>query len=126
MGQIYFGRLGHYSIGIDTDVCTLPENAACTGEDEQLVLVTHPFHPLFLSRLPCVGKRYNRFGERLLLKTDDSLLWSVPPCWTDLVEPHPEILMGQGEALLLFDDLLALSELVEQLSSVGKGSTRRL
>ncbi|MGL5384911.1 MAG: DUF5372 family protein [Serratia sp. (in: enterobacteria)] len=94
-------------------------------EDEQLVLVTHPFHPLFLRRLPCVGRRYNRYGERLLLQTDNSIIWSLTPDWTALVAPHPEIMMGQGEALLLFDDLLTLSELVEQLSSGGNGSLSR-
>lgn len=42
-----------------------------------------------------------------------------------MVATHPEIMMGQGEALLLFDDLLTLSELVEQLSSGGNGSLSR-
>ncbi|NEJ82886.1 hypothetical protein GR268_41095 [Rhizobium leguminosarum] len=33
--------------------------------------------------MPCVGKRYNRHGERLLLQTEDATVWSVPPQWTD-------------------------------------------
>ncbi|WP_192937063.1 hypothetical protein [Sinorhizobium meliloti] len=28
--------------------------------------------------MPCVGKRYNRHGERLLLQTEDATVWSVP------------------------------------------------
>ncbi|WP_162145618.1 DUF5372 family protein [Sinorhizobium meliloti] len=47
--------------------------------------VTHPLHPLFARQLPCVGKRYNRHGERLLLQTEDGTVWSVHPKWTDLV-----------------------------------------
>ncbi|WP_434139914.1 DUF5372 family protein [Sinorhizobium meliloti] len=43
-----------------------------------VVRVTHTFHPLFARQLPCVGKRYNRHCERLLLQTEDSTVWSVP------------------------------------------------
>ncbi|NEI96310.1 hypothetical protein GR248_37120 [Rhizobium leguminosarum] len=58
-------------------------NAATANADTQLVRVTHPFHPLYPRQLPCVGKRYNRHGERLLLQTEDATVWSVPPQWTD-------------------------------------------
>jgi len=81
------------------------------------VRVTHPFHPLFARPLPCVGRRYNRHGERLLLQTDDAAVWSVPPQWTDLVSPDPEIVMGNGPALLRVSDLLELANLVGRLSS---------
>jgi hypothetical protein len=39
--------------------CNLSENAASVATDQQLVLVTHPFHPLFGRQLPCVGRRGN-------------------------------------------------------------------
>jgi hypothetical protein len=70
----------------------------------------HPFHPLFARQLPCVGRRYNRYGERLLLQTDDAAIWPVPPQWTDLVSPDPEIVMGNGRALLRFADLMELAD----------------
>ncbi|MBY5827921.1 hypothetical protein HFN54_36830, partial [Rhizobium leguminosarum] len=38
------------------------------------MLVTHQFHPLFGRQLPCVGKRSNLQGERLLLQTDDGAI----------------------------------------------------
>ena len=77
--------------------------------------VTHPFHPLFARQLPCVGRRYNRHGERLLLQTDDAAIWSVPPRWTDLVSPDPEVVMSNGRAVLRFADVVDLADLVDRL-----------
>ena len=79
--------------------------------------VTHPFHPLLSRRLPCVGRRYNRHGERLLLQTDDGAIWPVPPQWTELASLDPEFAIGNGRALLLMADLMELANLVGQLSS---------
>lgn len=61
--------------------------------------VTHPFHPLFGRQLPCIGKRYNRYGERLLLQGDGTTVWSVPPQWTDLVSPDPDAVQVKYEML---------------------------
>ncbi|WFU12182.1 DUF5372 family protein (plasmid) [Rhizobium sp. CB3090] len=97
--------------------CTSQGNAAAAGADQQLVRVTHPFHPLFAQQLPCVGKRYNRHGERLLLQTEDASVWSLPPQWTDLVSADPEVVMGNGRALVRFADLMELADLVDRLSS---------
>ena len=96
--------------------CTSHKNAALSSTDQQLVRVTHPFHPLFARQLPCVGRRYNRHGERLLLQADDCAVWSVPPQWTDLVSPDPDIVMGNGRALLRVADLMELVDLVDRLS----------
>ena len=78
--------------------------------------VTHPFHPLFGRQLPCVGKRYNRYGERVLLQDDGATVWSVPPQWTDLVGPDLEVVIARGRALLRTVDLMELVGLVERLS----------
>jgi Family of unknown function (DUF5372) len=80
------------------------------------VRVTHPFHPLFARQLPCVGRRYNRHGERLLLQSGDARIWPVPPHWTDLVSQDPEIVMGQGRTLMRVADLMELCALVQRLS----------
>ena len=82
------------------DACTSHENAAAPSTTEHLVRVTHPFHPLFAQHLPCVGKRYNRYGERLLLQARNGAVWSVPPGWTDVVSPDPNVVMGHGRSLL--------------------------
>jgi Family of unknown function (DUF5372) len=88
------------------------------------VRVTHPFHPLFARQLPCVGRRYNRHGERLLLQTEDAAIWSVPPQWTDLVAPDPEVVMSHGRAVLRFADVVELADLVDRLS--GKKAVQAL
>jgi hypothetical protein len=79
------------------------------------VRITHPFHPLSGKQLACVGERYNRYGRRLLLRVDDATVCSVPPQWTDLVAPAPEIVIGEHRALFRVADLLELAELVDQL-----------
>lgn len=84
--------------------------------------MTHPFHPLVGRRLPCVGRRYNRHGERILLQTEESSIWSVPPQWTDLVSPDPAVVMGNGQAIVRFADLMELADLVDRIS--GQSATR--
>ena len=77
--------------------------------------MTHPFHPLSGQQLVCVGERYNRYGMTLLLETNDGSVCSVPPQWTDLVAPDPEIVIGEYRALFRVADLLELERLVDQL-----------
>ena len=106
-----------------TERRTSPPPAACssirnTGDSitaASLVRVTHPFHPLSGRQFACVGERYNRYGKRLLLRVDDVTVRSVPPQWTDLVAPDPEIVMGRHRALFRVADLVELAQLVEEL-----------
>jgi len=83
----------------------------------RLVRITHPFHPLAGQQLICVGERWNRSGKRLLLRVDDGTICSVPPQWTDIAAPDPEVLMGQGRALFRVADLVELARLVTRLSA---------
>jgi hypothetical protein len=68
-----------------------------------------------------VGERYNRYGMRLLLRVDDGSVCSVPPQWTDLVAPDPEIVLGGQRALFRVVDLLELARLVDRLSGRDLG-----
>jgi len=52
---------------------------------------------------------------------DDRTICSVPPQWTDIAAPDPEVLMGKGRALFRVADLVELTRLVTHLSS-EKGS----
>jgi uncharacterized protein DUF5372 len=83
--------------------------------------VTHPFHPLSGRQLVCVGERYNRYGRRLLLQAGDGTVWSLPPQWTDLVAPEPEVVMGGGRALCRVADLVELAGLVTRLEQAKGG-----
>jgi hypothetical protein len=90
-----------------------------------LVEVTHPFHPLFPRRVACVGRRYNRYGERLLLQTEGGAIWPVPPQWTDVVSPDLDVVIGNGRTLLRMIDLQELASLVGQLSGKSAAHPRR-
>jgi hypothetical protein len=103
--------------------CISTENADSSSPSPQFVRVTHPFHPLFGRLLPCVGKRHNRYGKRLLLQDDVATVWSVPPQWTDLMGPDPEVVIGRGRALLRAVDLMELACLVKRLSNRGASRT---
>jgi hypothetical protein len=87
------------------------------------VRVTHPFHPLSGQQLPCVGERYNRYGMTLLLERANGAICSVPPQWTDIVAPDPEIVLGGGRALFRVADMLSLAQLIDRLS--GHDGSRR-
>jgi hypothetical protein len=65
--------------------------------------------------MACVGERYNRYGMTLLLESGDGSIYSVPPQWTDLVSPDPEIVIGRGRALFRVVDLLELALLMDRL-----------
>jgi hypothetical protein len=78
--------------------------------------VTHPFHPLSGRQLACVGDRNNRYGMTLLLEVDEGAICAVPPQWTDVVAPDPEIVLGGQRALFRVADLLELTNLVDRLS----------
>jgi hypothetical protein len=52
----------------------------------------------------------------LLLEVDDKTVCSVPPQWTDVVAPDPEIVLGEQRALFRLGDLLELARLVDRLS----------
>lgn len=77
--------------------------------------ITHPFHPLSGQQLVWVGERYTRYGRRLLLQVDEATVCAVPPQWTDLVAPDPEIIIGKHRALVRVADLVELARLIEQL-----------
>jgi hypothetical protein len=99
-------------------------NAAITGTSAQLVRVTHPFPPLSGQRLQYIGTRYTRYGKKLLLRVDDTTICSVPPQWTDIVAPDPEVMMGRQRALFRVADLLELASLLARLPAEKRAEHR--
>ncbi len=95
--------------------CNSIQNATTSVAATRLVRITHPFHPLSGKQFACVGERYNRYGKRLLLQVDDASICSIPPPWTDLVAPDPEMVIGRSRALFRVADLLDLAQLLDQL-----------
>ena len=87
--------------------------------------MTHPFHALSGRQLVCIGERYNRYGTRLLLRVDEDHVCSVPRQWTDVVPPDPEVVIGEGRALVRVADLLELADLVSRLVALKRGPLNR-
>jgi hypothetical protein len=108
----FLQKLAARGSGLSPDACNSIKNADASIAATRFVRVTHPFHPLSGHQLACVGERYNRYGMTLLLACDDGSIYSVPPQWTDLVSPDPEIVMGKERALFRVVDLLELALLV--------------
>ncbi|WP_429585551.1 DUF5372 family protein [Paraburkholderia youngii] len=102
---------------LSQDACNIPRNANLVVASEHLVRITHPFHPFSGQRLLYIGERYNRSGRRLLLRIDDKSYCSVPPKWTDMSEPDPEVTIGRARALFTVADLMELALLVRRFSS---------
>jgi hypothetical protein len=71
-----------------------------------------------------VAKRYNRYGMRLLLQVDEETVCSVPPQWTDLTPPEPELAIGERRALFRITDLLELARVVGRLRDARRTSTK--
>jgi len=63
----------------------------------------------------------NRYRRRFLLQVDDSTDCSVPPQWTDMVSPDPEMAMGKGRAFFRIADLLGLAGLLGPLVAAMRG-----
>jgi hypothetical protein len=60
-----------------------------------------------------------------LLQDNGATVWSVPPQWTDLVGPDPEVVIARGRALMRAVDLLELDGLVKRLSDTAALRSRR-
>jgi len=60
----------------------------------------------------CVGERYTRYGKRLLLRVDDTVVCAIPRQWTDLAGQDPDVVLGQGRSFVRLHDLLELELLV--------------
>lgn len=65
----------------------------------------------------CVGERCNASGRRLLLALDEGTVCAVPPQWTDLVAPDPEVVLGEARAVMRVGDLIELARLVARLGA---------
>ena len=59
------------------------------------------------------------------MRVDDANVCSVPPQWTDMTAPDPEIVLGGRRALFRVADLLELTRLVGELS-VQHGSKGKI
>jgi hypothetical protein len=52
-------------------------------------------------------------------KPGDQRVYSVPASWTDVEGPDPFVILSAGRSLFRFDDLVALSGLIQELRQRG-------
>jgi len=82
----------------------------------QVFRVTHPHHPL-CGREFRLLRRGHCWGEhRVVFHNDAGQLISLPESWTSLGPADPFVALSQGRAHARVADLLALAQLVTDLS----------
>lgn len=90
----------------------------------QLVLVTHPFHPLTGQRLEFVKRRKNWRADRVYVYDPAGELLSLPAEWTDWMTPDPFLVVADGRSPFHIDGLVALVEVIERLGASRPGVKR--
>jgi hypothetical protein len=80
--------------------------------------VMHPFHPLRGREIELVSCVRGWTGERVYFLDAEQRLTSVPTAWTSLAAADPFVEMARGRAHFRVEDLLRLSEMIQDLKSV--------
>ena len=83
--------------------------------------MTHPFHPWSGRDFLFVSVGHNWGEDRVFFVDDDGVKHSLPVGWTDAACPDVFVAVAGGRSPFRVDDLVALADLVAQLSSVDRG-----
>jgi len=86
----------------------------------QYCTVTHPFHPLYDTKIQIVLLEQHRGKDRVFYRHQDGWLTSVPACWTSIYEPHTFNVISEGRSVFRFQELLELVGLIEEFMSEDK------
>jgi hypothetical protein len=81
--------------------------------------ITHPFHPLTGKVLEVVDRGRCIDGEIVFLEHEDDRVIRIPAAWTSLGPIDELVVLSGGRSPLRVDDLLRLSELVDELREGG-------
>ncbi|HEV2224807.1 MAG TPA: DUF5372 family protein, partial [Candidatus Acidoferrales bacterium] len=76
--------------------------------------VIHPHHPLRGQRFKLITYRHNWGEDRVYFQDGNSVLRSIPACWTTVLPTDPFVVLAAGRCLFRYDDLLKLADLVEK------------
>jgi hypothetical protein len=82
--------------------------------------VTHPFHPLAGREFEFVACRQNWGEDRVHLRDENGVLFSLPAGWTDVAPADPFVVIAAGRCPFTAAGLLALADLIGQLRSRGE------
>jgi hypothetical protein len=83
--------------------------------------VTHRFHPLFGRDFEFVAHRQNWGEDRVHLRDENGLLFSLPAGWTDVAGVDPFVVIADGRCPFTTEGLLALADLIDRRRSVPGG-----
>lgn len=67
------------------------------------------------------GFRYNRYGRRVLLEIEEGTYRTIPPQWTDLSLPDPEVVIGAGRSFFRVSDLMDLARMIDCHQEMNTG-----
>ncbi len=83
--------------------------------------MTHPFHPLYGREFEFVVYRQNWGEDRVHLRDENGVLFSLLAGWTDATAADPFVVIADGRCPFTTSGLLALGDLIDRLRSRGKG-----
>jgi Family of unknown function (DUF5372) len=81
--------------------------------------ITHPFHPLRGQSFPVLKARRVGGIDTLILRGTGRGTFAVPRAWTDRADPSPLAVLGLQAPILDPHCLLALRQLLQQLTLSG-------
>ena len=76
--------------------------------------MTHPFHPLYGREFEFVACRQNWGEDRVHLRDENGVLFSLPAGWTDAAAADPFVVIADGRCPFTTGGLLAVADLVDR------------
>jgi hypothetical protein len=86
------------------------------------VRVTHPFHPLYGREFEFVVYRQNWGEDRVHLRDENGVLFSLPAGWTDAVAADPFVVIAAGRCPFTTGGLLAVADLLDRFRARQDGA----
>jgi hypothetical protein len=80
------------------------------------VRVTHLFHPWCGREFVLLGVRSTWSEDRVFFLDADGTQFSLPACWTDVVEPDVFVTVAAGRCPFRVGDLLQLRRLIDGIT----------
>ena len=87
------------------------------GCPDEVVCITHPFHPLCGQEIDVVAHRAQWGETRVYYRDRLGHRASLPTCWTSLAAEDPYVKAGNGRSHFRVPDLIDIVALLEDLRS---------
>jgi hypothetical protein len=85
---------------------------------EQRFTITHPFHPLQGQTFPLLVQSFAWGEERVFFSDPEThQMRSLPLAWTSLAPPDLFLVLAKGQAVLRFEDIQSLVQLLNDVQT---------